>query len=174
MTDEQRANIKTMPTNRAQIDAFNFLRASANDLKESQPILRKRLGLIPGGWRNLRMLTVVLENLCNDITLTFEPEKRQHIIRNGDRMKHKLVIGPPVTKEQDDYVLGADDMSVLLLYASKQCGLCIASPSECKQCRLGKTMDRISFISRQDRAWWEVFERSKRTDIGENPGYNEE
>lgn len=174
LTPEQGREIKTMPTNRAQIDAYNFLRACAYDLKEAQEPMKKRLKLLPHGWRDLRMLTTVLEHLCEDLKWTFEPEKREHIIRNGDRIQHKLVFGPSATPENDDYLMSKQDMGVLIYAASKQCELCLGSPQDCRQCTLGRTMDRTSFVSRQDRAWWEVFERSKRTDIARDPGYKEE
>lgn len=171
LTDEQRAKIKTMPTNRAQIDDYNFLKACEFDLKEAQKTLEKRVRLIPGGWRDLRLITKVLENLLDNILLTFEPEKREHIKRNAERCQHKLIFGRPAVPQADDYLMSKKDTAMLIHAASKQCQLCLGTPQDCKQCDLGRTFDRISFVSRQNRAWWEVWERSKRTNIGTDPGY---
>lgn len=174
LTDEQRAKIKTMPTNRAQIDDYNFLKACEFDLQEAQKTLKKRVQLIPGGWRDLRMITKVLEKLNSNMELTFEPEKREHIKRNADRCRHKLIFGPQATPANDDYLMSKQDMGVLVCTASKQCGLCMGEPNDCKQCQLGKTLDRVSFVSRQNRAWWEVFAACERKDIGVDPGYMED
>lgn len=171
LTDEQRANLPTKPANRAEIDAYNFLCASLTDLLEAQETMEKRAKLIPGGWRNLRMISAVLENLLRDLKCTFPREKRAQIQRTAQRMRHKLVIGPQVYTDEDEYVFGAHDMGVLTYAASRQCQLCMGTAADCKQCELGQTLDATSFISREERAWWEVFDRAARVDIGAKPGY---
>lgn len=158
-------------SNRAEMDSFNYLTACLTDLAIAQETMEKRVRLIPGGWRNLRMITSVLKNLLVDIKHTFPPEKRAQIQRTAQRMRHKLVIGPQVFTDDREYVISDQDMGVLTLAASRQCQLCMGTPAECKQCELGKTLDSTSFISRGDRAWWEVFERAARVDIGVEPGY---
>ena len=119
------------------------------------------------------MITKVLENLLINMELTFEPEKRAHIKRNADRVQHKLVFGPQAAADGLDYIMSKNDMAVLMTYSVKNCQICMGSPADCKQCQLGQTLDRVSFVSRQNRAWWEVFSRACRTDIGKDPGYLE-
>lgn len=171
MTREQMQELPQKAANRAEIDAFNYLSASLTNMIEDSPALEKRARLIPGGWRDLRMITKKLEILLKTMMFTFEPEKRAHIQRTSRRIRLKTFIGRQVVQEENEFVIGETDMGVLIYASSKNCELCMGRASDCKQCTLGRTLDATSYISRENRAWWEVFEKSKRMDIGmeENP-----
>ena len=170
MTDEQRLSLPTKRANSAEVEEYNFLCAALKDLetagKEDGPLC-KRIHLIPGGWRDIRMLEKRLENLLRDIWFTFEPNKRAQIRRTQDRLRHKLVMGPQVTKDEHQYVLCEADFGVLLFAATEYCKTCMGTPAECGRCQLGKVLDATSFISRgDDRSWWEVMEGASRNDSG--------
>ena len=165
--------IKTRPSNREEQDHYLFMLASVSDwieAKESKGMEARFRG-IPNGWRDLCLVVAVAKNLTKKLKYTYEPNKRMQMQRTADRARHKLIIGPQATTDEEQYVLCSSDFGVLMVAATEKCGMCLGTPADCRQCDLGKTLDAVSFISRQNRAWWEVFERSKRVDIGEEPGY---
>lgn len=171
-TDEQRQNLPTKRANSAEISMYNMLCASLYDLsqaahKDNSPI-KKRLHLIPGGWRDMRMLCTRMESLLRDVWFTFEPEKRAQIRRMQVGMRNKLVVGKQVCKDEGLFVLNENDLGVLLFSATDRCKTCMGTPGECKRCQLGKTLDSVSFISRgDDRSWWEVMEAAPRAESEE-------
>lgn len=167
-------NIKTKPSNRAEQDCYLYLRASLSDLIEAQEKMERRIRLVPRGWWMIRVCTALLTKLLRGIRQTFEPVKRAQIQRTAERCRHKLLIGPQVTSDEEQYVLKSSDFGVLMCAATEGCQICMGTPAQCKQCQLGKVLDGVSFISRQDRAWWEVFSQGTRRDIGKEPGYAEE
>ena len=165
--------IKTKPSNRAEQDHFLYLSASLSDVLDAKDEMEERIRLIPNGWRDWCLLASTFQRMLGRLRDTYEPVKRAQMQRTADRMHHKLVVGAQASHEEDQYIICAHDLGVLLVGASSKCDLCMGKPSDCNRCALGKTLDGVSFVSRQDRAWWEVFERSERTDIGVNPGYVE-
>ena len=167
-------SIKTKPSNRAEQDCYLYLCASLSDLIEAQEKMERRIRLVPRGWWMIRVCTSLLTKLLRGIWQTFEPEKRRQIQRTSERVRHKLIIGQQATTEEEQYVVAAKDFGVLMCAASDKCGLCMGTPQDCKRCDLGKVIDGLSFISRQDRAWWEVFSQAQTRTIGEEPGYVEE
>lgn len=168
-TDEQRSNFPTKRANSAEVSTYNMLCASLYDLsqaahKENSPV-QKRLRMIPGGWRDMRMLYARMEGLLRDMWFTFEPEKRAQIRRMQTGMRNKLVVGPQACKDAGLFVLSEKDLGVLLFSATDRCKTCLGTPGECKRCQLGKTLDDVSFISRgDDRSWWEVMEAAPRAE----------
>lgn len=167
-------SIKTKPSNRAEQDHYLYLCASLSDIIDAKEQMEARIRLIPGGWRDWCLLASVMRRMMIKLNLTFEPAKRAQMQRTADRCRHKLMIGPQTVTEEEQYVLSAPDFGVLMVAATERCQLCMGTPSQCKQCQLGKVLDGVSFVSRQDRAWWEVFSQATRRDIGKEPGYAEE
>ena len=166
------SEIRTKPSNSVEQDHYLYLCASFSDMMDAKECrhMEQRLRMIPGGWRDFCLMTSLMKKILKNLKMTYEPVKRKQMQRTADRCRHKLIIGPQVTNEEEQYVLSRSDFSVLVLAASEMCTLCMGVPSQCKGCDLGKVLDEVSFISRQNRAWWEIFEASKRRDdIGENP-----
>lgn len=167
LTKEQRAALPKKPANRAEMDSFNYLSACLTDMLEAQKTLEKRARMVPGGWRNLRMMTAVLENFLTDMLGTFEADKLRQIQRTSKSVRHKLVFSKAVIDEGEQFLIAMDDLGYLVSAAvSGQCKICMGSPAECRQCQLGKVLDGVSFVTRGDRGWWEVFEQAERRDIG--------
>lgn len=168
-TDEQRMQLPTKKANSAEVEEYNFLCAALKDIelaaKDDGP-LYKRLHMIPGGWRDIRMLYARFEGLLRDVWFTFEPIKRAQIRRTQDRLTHKLVMGPQVTRDEHQYVLCEYEFGILLFASTEYCKTCMGTPAECKQCQLGKVLDSTSFISRgEDRSWWEVMQNAMNSNI---------
>lgn len=96
---------------------------------------------------------------------TFEPEKAAQIVRMSQSLRVKLEFARQVVRENDMILVDMDELGVLITAARGQCQLGMCAPEECRKCQLGKVLDNLSFVSREDRAWWEVFEKLER---GEN------
>lgn len=183
LTDEQKKAIKTRRANRREIDAYYGLAAAlsclfdaAGDREDNDPgALAERAKLVPGGLRDLRCATAMLKGLLPCMLLTFEPEKRRSIGKQMQHLRIKTVFGPEAHKDPEMFMIPISDLGLLVQAAAESCKVRMCAPGECAQCDLGKVIDRASFVSRGDRAWWEVFEQAQRWDIGEEtPGRQED
>lgn len=159
ISDEEilKLDLPTKKANRAEIDSFNYLCACITDLEEGEKTLRKRLDLIPGGWRDYRMIHSKLEFLMKLVGMTFEPDKQRTLMRTAQYARHKLVYAPEVTRDKTLFIVDSEQLVTLVAASVEQCKLGMCEPSQCKGCKLGKVLDEYSFVTRgKDRAWWEV------------------
>lgn len=112
----------------------------------------QRFKAVPNGWRNAKMIYSVMNNLLDDVLLTFPPEKLVSMQRMMPHMKFKLYCGASASKMEDDkLVLLEKDLDVLMEYAHEQCKLCF--DQDCKRCRLGKVLDGVCAYDRDESSW---------------------
>ena len=167
MTPEERKNLPKKRANRNEVDTYYLLCASLSAMMSGEAHLEKRARLIPGGWRDLRMMRARLENLVLDMLATFEPDKQRHIGRQMQNLRLKTVFGPEAAKDPEMFMLQIEDVGVLVRAATQGiCKINMCPQAECARCQLGKVLDRCSFVTRCDRAWWEVFEQANYRDVG--------
>lgn len=159
----------TLPTkraNRRETDAYYMLCAALDALFKAEDDLKERAQLIPGGWRDLRCARAKAEGVMRQMLHTFEPEKVVAIGRQIKHLRVKTVFGSEASKDPEQFLMPLDDLAVLIHAARQECKLRMCPAGECGRCELGKVIDRASYVSRGDRAWWEVFDRAERCDIG--------
>lgn len=167
MTPDERKKLPKKRANRNEVDTFYLLCASLSAMMSGEEHLEKRARLIPGGWRDLRMMRVRLENLVLCLLNTFEPDKQRHIGRQMQSLRLKTVFGPEAAKDPEMFMLPLEDVGVLVRAATQGiCKINMCPQAECARCQLGKVLDRCSFVTRGDRAWWEVFEQANYRDVG--------
>lgn len=165
LTDEQKKAIPKKRANSREIDAYYSLAAAlsclldaAGSKKDNDPgILYERAQLVPGGLRDLRCAAALMESFVPNMLLTFEPEKQRSIGKQIQHLRIKTVFGPEAHREPEMFMLQIDDLGLLVQAATEACKVRMCAAGECSQCALGKVIDRASFVSRGDRAWWEVF-----------------
>jgi len=165
-TIEQRRALPKKHANRKEIDTFYLLAAALSALLSAEEDLKKRAELIPGGWRDLRMIRTRAEYLLCDILHTFEPDKQRSIDKQMKHLRLKTVFGPEAHKDPEMFMLPINDLALLIHAATQECKLLMCPSGDCARCRLGKALDSASFVTRGDRAWWEVFEQAKTKDVG--------
>lgn len=180
LTKEERIALPKKRAYRDEVDAFYAMCAALSalidaagdkeDVDESGKMIKGKLAdrarLIPGGYRNLRCVEAMLKNIILDMKHTFEPEKRRVIERQIQYLRLKTVFGIQATKDPEVFMLPTEDLAILIRAATGECKLRMCPPAECAQCPLGKVIDGASFVSRGNRAWWEVFEQAMRRDVG--------
>lgn len=166
MTPEERKNLPKKRANRNEIDTFYLLCAALSALMSGEEHLESRARLMPGGWRNLRMMRSQLENFVLSMLNTFEPDKQRHIGKQMRYLRLKTVFGPEAAKDPEMFMLPIEDVGVLVHAATQECKLHMCPPADCVRCQLGRVLDRCSFVTRGDRAWWEVFEQANHRDVG--------
>lgn len=174
LTKEQKQAIKTKRANRDQIDAFyglaaclSFIIDAAGDKEDDDPgKLAERAQMIPGGLRDLRCTAALMKDLVPNMLLTFEPEKQKSIRKQMRHLRVKTVFGPEAHKDPEMIMIPIEDLVLLVRAATEACKVRMCAPGECSQCPLGKVIDRAAFVSRGNRAWWEVFEQAMRWDVG--------
>ena len=164
MTDAEIMALPKRKANRAEVDDMYYIGAYARKMGELQKDIEKRVRLIPGGWRDLRMIASRTEGLLRALMGTFEPEKAVQIDRMQNSLRVRLDFNRQVVRENDMILVDMDELAVLLVAAKGQCQLGMCLSEECRKCQLGKVLDNLSWLSRENRAWWEVFEGLTRED----------
>lgn len=114
----------------------------------------------------MRLLRSKMENLMQCLIHTFEPDKQRNIAKQMDHLRIKTVFGPEASKDPEMFMLPTEDLAILIHAATQECKLLMCPSGDCARCRLGKVLDSASFVSRGDRAWWEVFEQARHKDVG--------
>lgn len=176
LTDEQKRKVGTARANRRQMDAYYGLCAALSCLvdaagdkdEEISGVLVERARLIPGGLRDLRCAETLVKQLAQNLLLTFERDKRGNIRRQVHHLRIKTVYGAEAHKDPEVILLPTQDLALLVSAATEACRLRMCGAGECSRCRLGKVLDTASYVSRGNRAWWEVFDQATRwSDDGE-------
>lgn len=162
MTKEQARTLQKKAANRAEVDAYYMLDAFRVKLYRIAPDIEKRLRLVPGGWRDMRLMQAKMDNLMMGLSGTFEPEKAAQIERMGQSIQVRLDFNRAVVRENDMMLVDMEELGVLITAASEACKLRMCEPQECRKCQLGRVLDKMSWVSRENRAWWEVFESKLR------------
>lgn len=166
LTHEQRRALPKKRSNRQEIDAFYLMAATLSAMLTCEKDLEARAKMVPGGWRDLRLIRTKTENLLRCILHTFEPVKQYSIDKQMQHLRLKTVFGPEAAKEPEMFMLPTEDLALLIHAATQECKLLMCPSGDCARCRLGKVLDSASFVSRGDRAWWEVFEQARKRDVG--------
>lgn len=166
LTPEERRALPKKRSNRREIDAFYLLAAATSAVLTCEIDLEARAKLIPGGWRDIRLLRSKMEGLMQCLVHTFEPDKQRNIAKQMQYLHIKTTFGPEASKDPEMFMLPTEDLALLIHAATQECKLLMCPSGDCARCRLGKVLDSASFVSRGDRAWWEVFEQAKRRDVG--------
>lgn len=167
MTKEQARAPPKKAANRAEVDACYMLDAFRKKLYRIAPDITKRLHMVPGGWRDMRLMQTKMDNLMMGLYGTFEPEKAEQIERMGQSVQVRLEFNRQVVRENDMILVDMEELGVLITASSEACKLRMCEPQECRKCQLGRVLDKLSWVSRDNRAWWEVFEIKLREETEE-------
>lgn len=149
-------DIPIMRTNGWDFDRILAFHAGLAAVDETVKFMERRVRLIPGGWRDLRLAQSKLEKLSGQILATIPPEKRRNLTKMAKRSRFHIVLGPQATQtaKADTALLGFDDLDVLVLAARDKCKMCTDwSRGKCGRCELGKTLDRVLRYDRNGRDW---------------------
>lgn len=158
--------VPTKRANRDEIDAYYLMAAALSAMMTAEEKLKTRARLMPGGWRNLRLIRVLLEKLVLGMLHTFDKDKQYQIGRQMKHIRLKTVFAPEAHHDPEMFMLPIEDLGILVRASTEECKLRMCPSVDCARCQLGKALDRASFVSRNNRAWWEVFEQATRYDVG--------
>lgn len=142
--------------NRFEMDAFYKLSAMRNTLGMAKEDLKGRASMIPGGWRDLCACSAITGKLVNHMLLTFEEQKRPYIVRQMENSRIRVLFAREASHDPETVIMDVEDLAVLTYYGYEHCKVCMGNPDECSRCQLGNVLDKCSFVSRGNRAWWEV------------------
>ena len=154
--------MKTKPANREETDAYNDLAAAHYCICYVEGVMRERLRLIPGGWRDLRLMRTLAEKLLKSLLSTFEEQKRRQIQKNAQYCRVKFRYGPEASRDPEMHLILSEDLGYIMVAALDTCQTCLGTAAQCKSCRLGKALDRVSFVSRGDDPWWVAADKTQR------------
>ena len=154
--------LTTKPANRLEMDTFYRIVASLDSMIKGQDDLKVRAHLIPGGWRDLRACAALMDKLVRNLLETFDEKKRLQVARQMKHMRIRVVFGPEASREPETVMMDVEDLAVLVHAATQECRMRLCKPDECNRCQLGEVLDRCSFVTRDNRAWWEVIEAARK------------
>lgn len=170
LTKEQILALPKKKANRAEVDAYYYLDAFHTELAQIKADTEKRCRLVPGLWRDLCLVESKLGGILLLMGGTFETEKARQIKRMGQNLHVELKFNKQAVRDQDMMLVDMEEMGVLITFASQHCKLQMCEPHECRNCRLGKVLDGLSWLTRENRAWWEVLAALVREGESEHAG----
>lgn len=116
--------------------------------------MERRLRLIPGAWRDIRMMVTKLGNICDGLAVTVPEEKRIGFVRTAQRSTYCVMQGPLASKPRpyDEEIITTDELNTLVAAAYEgKCQLCLEG--KCDSCPLGRVLDGIVSVDRDGRSW---------------------
>ena len=148
MSKQKTTLLPVMKSRQEEIDSIVFMMCAVKRFREAQQVMEKRLHMVKNGWRDIRMLTSVLDKLVDRLTDTLPPEKndtlgmllpdtRVHITYTRQIGMGKDHISGIATKDLDMLADAAHDAV---------CKLC---DGNCDRCDLGKVFDRFLNTERE-------------------------
>lgn len=113
----------------------------------------RRIRAIPGGWRDLKLCRTLLKKLADNMVRTLQQEKRDVLARTTGRMYFKVWCGPEaISVTPDEVILLQKELTTLVESAHEgMCKMCLQT--NCRACKLGKTLDSVLSMDRGDRQW---------------------
>lgn len=166
LTKEQKHALPKKASNRAQYSAYLMMGAAYEAMEEAVEVLTPRARLIPYGARDLTLARNILRDMVSNMLHTFEPVKQEQIAKSAKHMRIKTVFAPDVVKEGERIIIEVEDLALLVNAAQQECKMRLCAPGECHKCILGGVLDKVSVVSRGNRAWWEVLGRAETVDVG--------
>lgn len=157
LSEEARRAIPKKKANRGEVDAYYYLDAFHGKMQMVKENMEKRSKLVPGIWRDICLIEKKLDTVLMYLGATFEDEKARQLKRMGQSMHVELKYNVQVVRENDMILVSADELATIITAATQHCKIQMCEPHECRKCELGKVIDNLSWISRDGRAWWEVF-----------------
>lgn len=131
-----------------ETDSIVFMLCAVRRFREIQMVMEKRLRTIPNGWRNIRMIETVLDNMLTDLLATVPidklctlnalmPDTRVHVTYTRQIGKGK------------DHISGIATNDLNMLTAVAHDAVCKLCDGNCDRCDLGKVFDRFLFTERE-------------------------
>ena len=157
MTDEELRALPKKQANRGEVDCYYYLDAFHDKMKQVKKDMEKRAKLVPGVWRDICLIENKLDYVLKLLGATFEPEKARQLKRMGQSIHVELKYNRQAVRDNDMILVSADELATIVTAASQFCKMQMCEAQECRKCELGKVMDNLSWVSRDGRAWWEVF-----------------
>ncbi len=137
------AERQEQPANGREMQIIEYLAALDAQLTGHQDALRKRLKLVPNGWRQWRLMTVTTGALLSSLYDTLPLKSLKHmenLCRNGE----VLVRIKPIARQPGQIVADEDDLREIINAAmASECALCLRGEKEVKSCKLRRAMMEI-------------------------------
>ncbi|MBO4794309.1 MAG: hypothetical protein J5556_07080 [Deltaproteobacteria bacterium] len=155
-----------------ELQAFLLLAGFSDALIRGEPLLEERLRLIPGGWRDFRLMRAKGEPLVRALHQTFPKNKRDAVFAEWKRLEvsvdPKPPLGLPQREKEAHVVVPLDALEELVdVVTDWECTTCMLDGKQQKACKLRKRLESLylydlpepgglcPFALRSRRAAWE-------------------
>ena len=145
MENAKQQELPILNTNARELHIIEFVAGLHAKVKQGEEILRDRLGVIPGGWRDWRTASGRIQKVLDGIYQTMPTKTLKHMQRLCDC--GEVVIRPkPMIKMPDDVqIVLKDDLKLMInRVISAECAMCVKDGREQKKCALRKALENIA------------------------------
>ena len=116
--------------------------------------VKRRMRLLPNGWRDLRMIQARLAKLTDAIQWTVPKEKRVGFARTAQRCRYIVMQGPLAVKPKpnEEEIITTKELDELVSSAWEgRCRMCV--DGNCDRCDLGRVLDGLVAQDRAGGCW---------------------
>lgn len=132
------------PVNGREMQVIEYLAVAECELGKGERTLRERLDMIPNGWRQWRLMTVVTQKLLEQVYDTMPVKSLKHmrdICQYGEMLiRMRPAVRPPERMMVDD----ADMRTIINTAMEAECAICIRDAREIKACKLRRALMGIA------------------------------
>lgn len=127
-------------------DAIKILCGIFSVFQDSMPAMERRLKSIPGGWRDLKMLSAVTYKLMEKIFITMPTDQLESLRKALDSLKVSIKYSPLSSVQDGDIAVRVEHLDVVMNAAHEgKCWFCSNNHLEARKCKLRAVLDALSF-----------------------------
>lgn len=142
------APLPVMRARKDEIDSLIAMVCALSKFAEAEETMNKRLHSIPGGWRDMRMISSVLTKLIHSIKATLPAERADTLDRLLPDVRFAYWYKGQIGRREAISGIRTSDLVLLCSIAHDgACKLCI--DGQCDRCDLGKCFDMVLQTDRE-------------------------
>ena len=148
MSKQKTTLLPVLTCRQEETDAIVFMMCAVKRFREAQEVMNKRLRMTPNGWRDIRMITSVLDKLVDRLTKTLPPEKNDTLSMLLPDTRVRITYTRQIGKGKD-HVSGILTRDLDMLTSAVHDSVCKLCDGNCDRCDIGKVFDRFLNTERQ-------------------------
>ena len=135
---------ETMPLSGKEYAALQTMFATVSTLSVLMPVLEKRARMVPGLWRDLRLIQAKVDTAMEGILRTVPAEKLRHIRADISNVQLYIKVEPPGLRRKVDgfSYTPTPVLNELLSYVCEhECMMCDKSAKEARKCEIRRMIE---------------------------------
>lgn len=117
--------------------------------------MKDRLGAVPNGWRDWRLMQQKVGHLVEELYKTISPSNVMHFYLLSQYGQAHITERPVVHQKGYTNISGDDLQSLLAIVLRHECSMCMKEGKEVKKCKLRRLLLELAPPSKVDTHWCE-------------------